>query len=39
MKGFEFPKDPEIRITAAIALGAVAWLVLCARIFRDVNPG
>lgn len=36
-KGFAFPTDPEVRLTAAIALGAVAWLVLCGRIFRDVN--
>lgn len=33
-----FPTDPEVKITAAIAFGSVAVLVLIARVFRDVNP-
>jgi hypothetical protein len=35
---FEFPKDPEVRATGAIALGALLVLVVIGRVFRDVNP-
>lgn len=34
---FEFPKDPEVKLTAAIALGALLFLVVVSRVFRDVN--
>lgn len=36
-KRFEFPTDPEVRLTAVIVLGALAYLVVISRVFRDVN--
>jgi len=35
---FEVPADPEVRLTAAITLGALVVLVVIGRVFRDVNP-
>lgn len=38
MDKFAVPTDPEVRLAAAITIGAVLFLVFVGRAFRDVNP-
>lgn len=39
MPKLSIPAEPELRWTLGIVVGAVAVLVLAARVFRDVQPG
>lgn len=36
---FEIPQDATVRASALIVFGALAFLVIITRVFRDVNPG
>lgn len=36
---FQLPDDPEVKIGGAIVIGAVVFLLVVGRVFRDVNPG